>query len=155
MKRLAEAATLLAELPPDLEVTDCTGGLIVPGFVDAHIQYPQTDMIAAYGEQLLDWLETYAFPTEQRFDGAEHAAEVADFFLDELLRNGTTTALVLGTVHPESVEAIFGAAQVRHLRLIAGKVLMDRNCTVDLQDTPDQGYRDSKALIERWHHPEG
>jgi guanine deaminase len=123
----------------------------VPGFIDCHIHYPQTDLIASYGTQLLDWLETYTFPTESRFADSEHAAEAAGFFIDELLRNGTTTALVLGTVHPQSVDAIFTAAGRRNLRLMAGKVLMDRNCPEYLRDTPDSAYRDSKALIERWH----
>ena len=149
--RMGEASALLPELPPEVDIEDYSGKLILPGFVDTHIHYPQTDMIAAFGEQLLDWLEKYAFPSECRFADAAHAAETADFFLDELLRNGTTTALVLGTVHPQSVDAIFEAARSKNLRLIAGKVLMDRNCPEDLQDTAETAYRDSKALIERWH----
>ncbi len=151
VERLGDAASLLPQLPEGVEVTDYSGRLILPGFIDTHIHYPQTDMIASYGEQLLDWLEKYAFPTEARFADADHAAETAAFFLDELLRNGTTTAQILGTVHPQSVDAIFTAAQKRGLRLIAGKVLMDRNCPENLRDTPDDAYRDSKALIERWH----
>ncbi|MGI9505649.1 MAG: guanine deaminase [Geminicoccaceae bacterium] len=149
--RMGEASALLPELPSEVDIEDYSGKLILPGFVDTHIHYPQTDMIAAFGEQLLDWLEKYAFPSECRFADAAHAAETADFFLDELLRNGTTTALVLGTVHPQSVDAIFEAARSKNLRLIAGKVLMDRNCPEDLQDTAETAYRDSKALIERWH----
>lgn len=151
VEQLGDAAALLSQLPEGVEITDYAGKLILPGFIDTHIHYPQTDMIAAYGEQLLDWLDKFAFPSEMRFDDAEHAAEVATFFLDELLRNGTTTAQVLGTVHPQSVDAIFEAAQRRGLRMIAGKVLMDRNCPPGLCDTADTGYRDSKALIERWH----
>ena len=151
ISQLGDASALLANLPGDIEVEDYSGKLILPGFVDVHIHFPQTDMIASYGEQLLDWLEKYAFPSERRFEDADHAAEVAEFFLDELLRNGTTTAQVLGTVHPGSVDAIFEAAAARDLRLIAGKVLMDRNCPEDLQDTADTAYRDSKTLIERWH----
>ena len=100
-----DAATALAALPAGTPVADCRGKLILPGFVDTHVHYPQTDMIAAYGEQLLEWLERYAFPAERRFDDPVHAREVADFFLDELLRNGTTTALVYATVHPQSVDA--------------------------------------------------
>ncbi|MGI9436439.1 MAG: guanine deaminase, partial [Geminicoccaceae bacterium] len=148
---LGDASALLPTLPEGVDIEDYSGKLILPGFVDSHIHFPQTDMIASYGEQLLDWLEKYAFPSERRFENAEHAAEVANFFLDELLRSGTTTALVLGTVHPQSVDAIFEAASARNVRLIAGKVLMDRNCPDDLKDTPDTAYRDSKALIERWH----
>lgn len=151
VRQLGEAAELLPQLPGEAHIEDFSGKLITPGFIDTHIHYPQTEMIAAYGEQLLAWLDTYTFPTERGFADADHAAEVAEFFLEELLRNGTTTALVLGTVHPQSVDAIFGAARARGLRLIAGKVLMDRNCPDDLRDSPESAYRDSKALIERWH----
>jgi guanine deaminase len=151
IEKTGPAAALLADLPDDIVIEDYRGKLIVPGFIDCHIHYPQTDLIASYGTQLLDWLETYTFPTESRFADSEHAAEAAGFFIDELLRNGTTTALVLGTVHPQSVDAIFTAAGRRNLRLMAGKVLMDRNCPEYLRDTPDSAYGDSKALIERWH----
>lgn len=151
VQELGDASVLLPTLPEGIDIEDYSGKLILPGFIDSHIHFPQTDMITSYGEQLLDWLEKYAFPSERRFVDAEHAAEVADFFLDELMRNGTTTALVLGTVHPQSVDAIFEAASAKNLRLIAGKVLMDRNCPDDLRDTADTAYRDSKTLIERWH----
>ena len=144
-------ATLLKTLAPDVELTDYRGRLIMPGFIDTHVHYPQTDMIAAYGEQLLQWLDRYAFPTESRFDDAVHARAVADFFLDELLHNGTTTAMVFATVHPASVDAFFSAASARNLRLIGGKVLMDRNCPEFLRDTAASGYEDSKLLIGRWH----
>jgi guanine deaminase len=125
--------------------------LILPGFVDCHIHYPQTEMIAAYGEQLLSWLNHYTFPTETKFSDPVYAAQVAKFFLGELLRNGTTTALVFGTVHPGSVDAFFTEAQKRGLRMIAGKVLMDRNAPPELCDSPESGYSDSRNLIERWH----
>ncbi len=151
VERVGEAAPLLRTLPPDCELTDYSGQLIIPGLIDTHVHYPQTDMIASYGEQLLQWLETYTFPTERQFADPEHAREVADFFLDELLRNGTTTAVVFGTVHPESVDAFFATAQKRKLRMIAGKVLMDRHCPDYLRDTPESAYQDSKALIEKWH----
>jgi guanine deaminase len=151
IEKVGPAAALLADLPADLPIEDQCGKLIVPGFIDTHIHYAQTDMIASYGEQLLEWLEKYTFPNERRFADGEHARATAGFFVDELLRNGVTTALVLATVHPQSVDAIFQAAQARNLRLIAGKVLMDRNCPEDLRDTPETAYRDSKALIERWH----
>lgn len=145
------AAAMLAKLPADARITDYRGKLILPGFVDTHIHYAQTDIIASYGEQLLTWLEKYTFPTEARFADREHAGEVADFFCDELLRNGTTTALTFATVHPASVDALFEAARQRRMRMIAGKVLMDRNCPDYLADTADTGYAESKALIERWH----
>jgi len=145
------ARALLPGLPEGVEVVDYAGKLIMPGFIDTHVHYPQTDIIAAYGEQLLEWLERYTFPIERRFADPEYAREVADFFLAELLRNGTTTALVFATVHPQSADAFFTAAQARGLRMIAGKVLMDRNCPEFLCDTADSAYADSKALIEKWH----
>ena len=125
--------------------------LLLPGFIDSHIHYPQTDMIASGGTDLLDWLTHYTFPEERRFADAVAAREVAEFFLDELMRNGTTTAQVLGSVHRASAEAIFAAAEARGLRLIAGKCLMDRNCPDDLRDTAIDGERDTRALIEHWH----
>ena len=151
VRDVGEARQLLAKLPADTVVKDYSGKLLLPGFVDTHIHYPQTDMIASYGGQLLEWLEKYTFPVERRFADPRHAREVADFFLDELLRNGTTTAMVLGTVHPASVDAIFEASRARGLRMIAGKVLMDRNCPEDLRDTAASGDAQSRALIERWH----
>jgi len=152
--RVAEcgpAEAMLAKLPAGLAVTDYRGKLILPGFVDTHCHYAQTDIIASHGEQLLAWLEKYAFPAEQRFADPAHAAEVAAFFCDELLRNGTTTALAFATVHPASVDALFAAADRRRMRLIAGKVLMDRHCPASLRDGPDGGEAASRALIERWH----
>ena len=145
------AAQLLADLPAGTPVTHYSDALLCPGFIDTHIHYPQTGMIASYGEQLLDWLNNYTFPTEQHFKDPAHAGEVAKIFLDELARNGTTTALVFGTVHPESVDAFFTEAQQRNLRMIAGKVMMDRNAPDYLTDTAQSSYEDSKALIERWH----
>lgn len=151
VEQLAAAETLLPNLPDGCELTEYPEHLIIPGLIDTHIHYPQTDMIASYGEQLLQWLETYTFPTERQFADEGHAREVAEFFLDELLRHGTTTAVVFGTVHPQSVDAFFAAAEARQMRMIAGKVLMDRHCPEYLQDTPETAYSDSKALIEKWH----
>lgn len=108
-------------------------------------------MVGAYGEQLLEWLNTYTFPTEMQFADAAYAAQIAEFFVQELLKNGTTTALVFCTVHPESVDALFEAAQRHHMRLIAGKVMMNRHAPDALCDTPERAYTDSKALIEKWH----
>jgi len=147
---VGHAADLLPTLK-GVEITEYRDALITPGFIDTHIHYPQTGMIASYGEQLLDWLNTYTFPTEQQFADKAHAADVAGIFLKELLRNGTTTALVFGTVHKQSVDAFFEAAEALNLRMIAGKVLMDRNAPDYLTDTPESGYADSKELIERWH----
>ena len=146
-----DAATLMPQLSDDVAVTDFSGKIIVPGFIDCHVHFPQLDIIASYGEQLLDWLNRYAYPAEARFADEAYAREIANVFLDELLRNGTTTALVFGTVHAHSADAILEAAESRGMRLIAGKVLMDINCPDALQDTAESAYRDSKALIERWH----
>lgn len=146
-----EAQSLSASLPEATEIYRHTDGLIVPGLIDTHIHYPQCEIIAAYGSQLIDWLQRYAFPAEEKFADADTATATADFFLDELLRNGTTTALVFGTVHAQSVEAFFQAALRRNLRMICGKVMMDRNAPEALCDTPQSSYDDSKALIKRWH----
>lgn len=142
----------LAAQYADLAVETHRDRLILPGFIDIHIHFPQTEMMAAYGEQLLEWLDQYTFPTEQKFQDKVYAREIADIFLDELLRNGTTTAMVLAAVYPQSAEAFFEAAQARNVRMIAGKVLMDRNAPDELCDTPESAYQDSKALIEKWHN---
>lgn len=144
------AEKLLDGLSEDVRVEEFPDCLILPGFVDAHVHYPQTEMIASYGEQLLEWLENYTFPTERGFESAEKAAAVAEFFLGQLLRNGTTTAMALATVHPESVEGFFEAALDRGMRVICGKVMMDRNAPEYLLDTPETGYADSKKLIEKY-----
>jgi guanine deaminase len=151
IRAAGDYATLKTTLPEHVVVTDYRGKLIVPGFIDTHIHYPQTDMIASPAPGLLPWLETYTFPTERQFSDPVHARDVADFFLDELLRCGTTTAMVYCTVHPESVEAFFSASEERNLRMVAGKVMMDRHCPEFLQDTAESGARDSEALIRRWH----
>lgn len=134
-----------------LDVTDYSGKLIMPGFIDTHTHYPQTDVIGSYGTQLLDWLNTYTFPMEARFADLDLANDVANFFCDELLRNGTTTAMVFATVHENSVDAIFNAANSRDMRLIAGKVMMDRNAPENLCDTAQTSYQQSRDLIQKWH----
>jgi len=154
---LLEAGRIVALHPwaslasPPAEVIDLRGRVIVPGFVDTHIHYPQTEMIGAYGEQLLQWLDQYTFPVESQYHCADHAAAMSAFFLQQLLANGTTSALVFGTVHPQSVEALFSAAEALEMRLIAGKVMMDRHAPDALLETPEQSYADTQALIERWH----
>lgn len=134
------------------DIVDYRGKLIVPGFIDTHIHYPQTEMIASYGKQLLEWLENYTFPTERQFEDKIHAKVISRFFINELLKNGTTSALVFGTVHPESIDALFEEALEKNMRIIAGKVMMDRNAPDYLLDTPESSYKDSKALIEKWHN---
>ncbi len=125
--------------------------LISAGFIDSHVHYPQTPMIAAFGEQLLDWLETYTFPVERQYSDKEFARSVAKIFLRESLKNGVTTSCVYCTVYPQSVDALFEEAEKLGMRLAAGKVMMDRNAPEDLRDTPQSGYDESKALIAKWH----
>jgi guanine deaminase len=127
------------------------GACMAPGFVDMHIHYPQTDVIGSPAEGLLPWLENYTFPHESRFHDPAYARSVADFFLDELLRNGVTTALCFATSHPESVDAIMQAAQLRSMRLLAGKVLQDQHCPDGVRDHTEQSLRDTETLIQRWH----
>ncbi|MBJ7312074.1 guanine deaminase [Rugamonas sp. CCM 8940] len=151
VRAAGDYAALHATLPPGTTVHDYSGKLIVPGFIDTHVHYPQTEMIASPAPGLLPWLESYTFPTERQFGDPAHAAEVAEFFLDELLRCGTTTAMVYCSVHAASVDAFFAASEKRDLRMVAGKVLMDRNCPEFLRDSAESGARDSEALIQRWH----
>ncbi|MGC9528782.1 MAG: guanine deaminase [Limnospira sp.] len=137
---------------PDIPIISHPHRLILPGFIDTHIHYPQTEIIASYGEQLLEWLDRYAFPAEQKFRDPDHARRVASFFLDELLRNGTTTAVVMTTIFPESATVFFEEAQRRNMRAIAGLMMMDRNAPEELLDTPQLAYDRNKKLIETWHN---
>ena len=146
-----DAAGLLPSLPEGVVVDHHPRHLIMPGLVDAHIHFPQTRVIGSYGAQLLEWLQKYTFPEEQRYADQAHAAAGARFFLDELLRNGTTTAAVYCTSHPASVEAFFAESERRGTRMIAGKVMMDRHAPPGLLDTPQRGFDESKALLEKWH----
>jgi guanine deaminase len=148
---IVPASALLEAAGHGLKIIDHGTRLLVPGFIDTHIHYPQLDVIAADGRNLLDWLERHTYPAEARFGDPVHARAVAEFFLDELLRNGTTSAQVLGTVHRSSAEAFFEAAAARELRMIAGKTLMDSHCPEQLRDSVESGERDTRALIEHWH----
>ncbi|MBO1074067.1 guanine deaminase [Roseomonas marmotae] len=149
--RIAEVRPWSAARARGLEVVHYPDAILCPGFIDCHVHYPQTQMIGAYGAQLLDWLDLHTFPAEQAYADPAHAAEAARVFLAELLRNGTTTAAVYCTVHPQSVEAFFTESHRLNTRMIAGKVLMDRNAPPALLDTAERGYEESRALIERWH----
>lgn len=144
-------AALKSQLPAHGDIADYSGCLIAPGFIDTHIHYVQTGIIGAQGHQLLDWLNHYTFVAEQAFADPAVAQGTARVFCDELLRQGTTTALVFCSVHPGSVDALFREAEARNLRLIAGKVLMDRHAPAALTDTARSGYDQSKALIAKWH----
>ncbi|RDJ26911.1 guanine deaminase [Bosea caraganae] len=144
-------AELRHTLPDGVVPIEYPDAIICAGFIDAHVHYPQLQMIGAYGSQLLEWLETYTFVAEQQFADAAHAGRVAGLFMRELLRAGTTTAMVYCTVHPQSVDAFFAEAERFNARMIAGKVLMDRNAPDALLDSAQRGYDESKALIARWH----
>ena len=124
---------------------------IVPGFVDGHLHFPQIGVMASHGAELLEWLEKYTFPEEAKFGDRQYAANAATLFIKELLRNGTTSAMVFPTVHEQSVDAIFTAASAVNMRLSSGKVMMDRNCPENLRDTAASGYEASLRLIEKWH----
>ena len=130
---------------------DHRGRLILPGFIDTHVHSPQLDVIASYGTELLDWLERHTFPAEARYADPAHAESGAALFLDALMAHGTTAAVVFPTVHKVSADALFAAARGRGMRLVAGKVLMDRNAPGNLRDDVDQAERDCLDLIDRWH----
>jgi guanine deaminase len=138
-------------LQPQAEIIDHGEKLILAGFVDAHVHYPQTAIIASWGKRLIDWLNSYTFPEEMRFGDPAYAQEISERYLDLTLANGTTTVCSFATIHPESVDAFFTAAQARGQRVVTGKTCMDRNAPDALRDTAQSAYDDSKALIQRWH----
>lgn len=142
---------LAAQWAGQCDVTHWPGRILAPGFVDLHVHFPQTDVIGSPADGLLPWLENYTFPHESRFEQPEYADGVASFFVDELLRNGVTTALAFATSHPASVNALFAEAQRRSLRLVTGKVLQDRHSPDGVRDETEQSLLDTEALIQRWH----
>lgn len=144
----AETIGLGLELNKAIQLQD---KLLVPGFIDTHVHAPQMEVVASYGAQLLDWLEKYTFPAEMRFAEPEFAEFATQEFLDLLLKNGTTTAMVFSTSHEQATDALFRAADQRQMCLIAGKVLMDRNAPQALLDNPQSGYEACRRLIEKWH----
>ncbi|MGJ4858271.1 guanine deaminase [Labrys sp. KB_33_2] len=148
---VGETSVLRPQLPAGAVVHDHSGKLITPGFIDPHIHLPQTQVVASWAAQLLDWLNTYTFVEEQKYGDPAHAARGAAFFFDELLSNGTTTAVAFCSVHSTSAEAFFAESERRNTRMAAGKVMMDRYAPDALTDTAKSGYDESKALIGRWH----
>ncbi|GFE65628.1 guanine deaminase [Litoreibacter roseus] len=138
-------------VPPGATVTDYGDDLIMAGFIDAHVHYPQTAMIASWGKRLIDWLNTYTFPEEARFNDSTYARKIAARYFDLALGHGTTTSVSYATSHPESVDAYFEEAKRRGLRAFTGKTCMDRNAPDSLRDTPERAYTDSKRLLETWH----
>jgi guanine deaminase len=151
MIRAVGEADDLRRAHPQARVTDYGDALISAGFIDAHVHYPQTAMIASWGKRLIDWLNSYTFPEEMRFADKSYAADIAGRYFDLTLANGTTTVCSYATIHPESVDAFFEAAQLRGLRVYAGKTCMDRNAPDGLCDTPQTAYDDSKRLLQKWH----
>lgn len=135
----------------DCPVDDHRPNLLLPGLIDTHIHYPQMQVIGSWGSQLLEWLNTYTFVEEQKFGTADHSDRIAGHFFDELLRHGTTTAVAYCSVHKQSAESFFAEAERRDMRMIGGKVMMDRNAPEGLRDTPQSGYDDTNALIGKWH----
>jgi guanine deaminase len=144
-------AEVAAKAGEGVEIIDHRPHLVMPGFVDCHVHMPQMQVIASYGTELLDWLNTYTFPEESKFRNAQHGRRIARLFLDEMLRQGTTTVVAYCSVHKESVEAFFAESHDRDMLNIAGKVMMDRNAPGAVLDTPQSSYDDSKALIAEWH----
>ncbi len=136
---------------PQARLHDYGRSLITAGFIDAHVHYPQTAIIASWGKRLIDWLNSYTFPEEMRFADPAYAEMIANRYLDLATAHGTTTVCTYATIHPASVDAIFTAAQSRGMRLYAGKTCMDRNAPEGLRDTAGSAYDDSKALLEKWH----
>lgn len=136
---------------PEAKVTRYPDKLITAGFVDAHVHYPQTAMIASWGKRLIDWLNTYTFPEEMKFGDPDYANDIAGRYLDLTLAHGTTSVCSFCTIHPESVNAFLSAAQSRGQRVVAGKTCMDRNAPDGLVDTAQTAYDDSKHLLEKWH----
>lgn len=145
------ADEVLPQVPEGVEIVDHRPHLIMPGFIDAHIHLPQTQVVGSYGAQLMEWLAKYTFVEEQKCADPAHCGKLARFFLSELLASGTTTAVVYGSVHPQSVEALFAESERLGTRMIAGKSMMDRNAPEALTDTAQSSYDETKALIERWH----
>ena len=151
IKAVGDYAFVAAQKLPDTLETDHRPHLILPGFIDTHIHFPQSQVVASYAAELLDWLNDYTFIEEQKYADEQFGEHIAERFIDELLRHGTTTVVAYGSVHPQSVDAFFRASERLNMRNIAGKVMMDRNAPAALCDTAQSGYDDTKALIARWH----
>ncbi len=144
-------AEVAAKAPEGTPVTDHRPHLILPGFIDTHLHFPQAQVIASWADQLLDWLNDHTFPAEQRFADKAHGARIASTFYDTLIAHGTTTAVAYCSSHPNSVEAYFEEAERRGMRMLGGKTMMDRNAPAALCDTAQSAYDDSRALLEKWH----
>ncbi|MFP3544868.1 guanine deaminase [Rhizobium sp. SIMBA_035] len=144
-------ADVKAKAPDHAEEIDHRPHLIMPGFIDTHLHFPQMQVIASYAANLLEWLNTYTFPEECRFVETAHAQKIATHFYDELIRHGTTTAVAYCSVHKTSADAYFAEAMKRGMCMVGGKVMMDRNAPQGLLDTPEMGYDETRAVIAEWH----
>ena len=151
IKAVGDYSALREQLPADIAIHHYPDSILLPGFVDAHIHYPQVEIIGAYGTQLLEWLNKYTFPAEAKFRDRAHAQRIAEFFIAELQRNGTTAASVFCTSAPGSVDAIFEAARRDNMLILAGKMMMDGHAPANILDTAQSSYDESKSLIKRWH----
>ncbi|MGC4062257.1 MAG: guanine deaminase [Aquabacterium sp.] len=152
--RIAGVQPRSQALPPDWQsapVQDHRGRLIMPGFIDTHVHCPQLDVIASFGTELLDWLNTYTFPAERRYADPQVSREGAERFVQALWAHGTTSAVVFPTVHKTSAQALFEVASAHHMRMVTGKVLMNRHAPDGLRDDVDQAERDCIDLIDQWH----
>jgi guanine deaminase len=150
IKKIGSPNQLVASAP-DAEVYNFQEKLLMSGFIDAHAHYPQTPIIASWGKRLIDWLNTYTFPEEEKYSNSKYAENIAELYLNFLISNGTTSVSTYCTTHPESVDAIFSTAQRRNMCVVAGKNAMDRNAPKALLDTPQSAYDESKKLIHKWH----
>lgn len=148
---MGDYADVRKRAPEGVGTTDHRPHLIMPGFIDPHIHFPQMQVVGSYAGDLLEWLNTYTFVEEQRFADAGHAARIAGKFFDELVRHGTTTAVAYCSVHKASADAFFAESLRRNMRMVGGKVMMDRNAPPGLRDTPQSGYDDTKTVISDWH----
>ena len=151
IERCGSYAVVGANLPANTDVVDHRPHLILPGFIDPHIHFPQVQVIASWADQLLDWLNDYTFPAEMKFTDRTHGARIATALYDALIAHGTTTASAYCTSHPASVDAYFEEAERRNMLMLGGKTMMDRNAPANLCDTAQSSYDDSKALLEKWH----
>ncbi len=134
-----------------LKVTYIEDRIIVPGFVDGHIHFPQTRVLGAFGEQLLPWLQTWVFPEEMKYEDRTYAKDGAKRFFDTLLAGGTTSCQAFTSSSPVSTEELFNEAARRNMLTIAGLTGIDRHAPEAMLNTPEQFYKESKRLIERYH----
>jgi len=148
---IGEYADIRKQVPESVETIDHRPHLIMPGFIDPHLHFPQMQVVGSYAANLLEWLNTYTFVEEQRFADSGHAARIAVKFFDELIRHGTTSAVAYCSVHKTSADAFFAESLKRSMRMVAGKVMMDRNAPPGLRDTPQSGYDDTRQVISDWH----